>query len=113
MKEWGGEVAFLHRIVPGAADRSYGIQVARLAGLPNAVVARARRVLEQLEKSDRANAAERLVDDLPLFDALGGDPDPDDSDALRLTIAELELDEITPREALETLYRLRAIAEQD
>lgn len=113
VKEWGGEVAFLHRIVPGAADRSYGIQVARLAGLPNAVVARARRVLEQLEKSDRANAAERLVDDLPLFDALGGDPDPDDSDALRLTIAELELDEITPREALETLYRLRAIAEQD
>jgi DNA mismatch repair protein MutS len=112
VKEWGGEVAFLHRIVPGAADRSYGIQVARLAGLPKAVVARARRVLEQLEKSDRANAAERLVDDLPLFDALGADPEPDDTDPLRLTITALELDEVTPREALDILYRLRAIAEE-
>ncbi|MHA1559123.1 MAG: DNA mismatch repair protein MutS [Alphaproteobacteria bacterium] len=112
VKEWAGEVAFLHRIVPGAADRSYGIQVARLAGLPKAVVVRARRVLEQLEKSDRANAAVRLVDDLPLFNALDGDHGPADTDALRARITELELDEMTPREALEILYRLRVIAEE-
>lgn len=112
VKEWGGEVAFLHRIVPGAADRSYGIQVARLAGLPKAVVARARRVLEQLEESDRANAAVRLIDDLPLFNALDVDQDPGDIDALRSTITELELDEVTPREALAILYRLRVVAEE-
>lgn len=112
VKEWGGEVAFLHRIVPGAADRSYGIQVARLAGLPKAVVARARRVLEQLEESDRANATVRLIDDLPLFNALDVDQDPGDIDALRSTITELELDEVTPREALAILYRLRVVAEE-
>jgi DNA mismatch repair protein MutS len=67
VKEWQGDVVFLHEVGPGAADRSYGIQVARLAGLPDAVVSRAREVLQLLETSERENPAARLVDDLPLF----------------------------------------------
>ena len=113
VKEWNGEVAFLHRIIPGAADRSYGIQVARLAGLPRAVVSRARRVLEQLQESDRANAAARLIDDLPLFSAIDDDQPDSDADAVRVMLSELDLDEITPRKALEALYSLRRAAESD
>ncbi|MFN7091119.1 MAG: DNA mismatch repair protein MutS, partial [Allorhizobium sp.] len=67
VKEWDGDVIFLHEVGPGSADRSYGIQVARLAGLPAAVVARAREVLTRLEDSDRKNPAAQLIDDLPLF----------------------------------------------
>ncbi len=67
VKEWKGEVIFLHEIAPGAADRSYGIQVARLAGLPPSVVARAREVLKQLEATDRTAPTQALIDDLPLF----------------------------------------------
>src|SRR6185437_11887873 len=69
VKEWQGEVVFLHEVVPGAADRSYGIQVAKLAGLPAAVIERAKLVLAQLEAQDRAAPAQRLIDDLPLFAA--------------------------------------------
>ena len=67
VKEWKGDVVFLHEIAPGSADRSYGIQVARLAGLPPAVVARAREVLRQLEETDRKSPVDTLIDDLPLF----------------------------------------------
>ncbi len=67
VKEWHGDVVFLHEVVPGAADRSYGIQVARLAGLPAAVIERAKLVLAQLEAANRTSPARRLVDDLPLF----------------------------------------------
>ena len=66
VKEWAGDVVFLHEVVPGSADRSYGIQVAKLAGLPATVIARARQVLESLEKSDRSRPP-AFIDDLPLF----------------------------------------------
>ena len=66
VKEWKGDVVFLHEVAPGAADRSYGIQVAKLAGLPPAVIHRAKTVLESLEKSDRSGR-KPIVDDLPLF----------------------------------------------
>src|ERR1044072_848728 len=69
VKEWDGDVIFLHEVGPGAADRSYGIQVARLAGLPASVVARAREVLSLLEDADRKNPAAKLIDALPLFQA--------------------------------------------
>ena len=69
VKEWQGEVVFLHEVVPGAADRSYGIQVAKLAGLPPSVIERAKLVLAQLEAEDRISPARRLIDDLPLFAA--------------------------------------------
>ncbi len=69
VKEWKGDVVFLHEIVAGVADGSYGIQVARLAGLPEAVVARAREVLRQLEETERKAPVHALIDDLPLFSA--------------------------------------------
>ena len=69
VKEWQGDVVFLHEVVAGAADRSYGIQVAKLAGLPPSVIERAKLVLAQLEAEDRASPARRLIDDLPLFAA--------------------------------------------
>ncbi len=69
VREWQGDVIFLHEVKKGAADRSYGVQVARLAGLPDSVVARARVVLEALEKGEREGGVKKqmIIDDLPLF----------------------------------------------
>jgi len=109
VKEWKGDVVFLHEIVPGAADRSYGIQVARLAGLPAPVVARAKAVLAKLEASGRRTGGGDLVDDLPLFSAAPRPPPaavpPDPALAL---LDAIEPDDLTPRAALEALYRLKA-----
>ena len=110
--EWNGEVVFLHEVVPGAADRSYGLQVARLAGLPPAVIERARNILSELERSERERPARARIDDLPLFAAHARPPAPaarpDAPDALRQTLDAINPDEMTPREALEALYRLKA-----
>ena len=109
VKEWKGDVIFLHEIAPGAADRSYGIQVARLAGLPSAVVARAREVLKQLEATDRKSPAHALIDDLPLFSAVRAPEDETaGADPLREMLDQIAPDDLTPREALEALYRLKA-----
>ncbi|WP_332680979.1 DNA mismatch repair protein MutS [Bosea sp. (in: a-proteobacteria)] len=112
--EWNGEVVFLHEVVPGAADRSYGIQVAKLAGLPPAVVERARAILGELEKSEREKPVAALVDDLPLFAApvRRAAPAPVPAagpDELRAALQGLDPDEMTPREALEALYRLKRL----
>src|SRR5207237_3483081 len=74
VKEWQGEVVFLHEVIAGAADRSYGIQVAKLAGLPAAVIERAKLVLAELEAIDRTAPTRRLADDLPLFSAVPTPP---------------------------------------
>jgi DNA mismatch repair protein MutS len=114
VKEWQGEVVFLHEVVPGAADRSYGIQVAKLAGLPASVIERAKLVLAQLEAEDRMSPARRLIDDLPLFAAARpAAPAPrSDNDAALATLVEalaaLHPDEMSPRQALEALYALKA-----
>ncbi|AWM88098.1 DNA mismatch repair protein MutS [Microvirga sp. 17 mud 1-3] len=108
--EWHGEVVFLHEVVPGAADRSYGLQVARLAGLPAAVVERARAILSELERSDREHPKKALVDDLPLFAVAAPRPEPAKPaapDPLRQALEALDPDEMTPRDALEALYRLK------
>jgi DNA mismatch repair protein MutS len=109
VKEWQGDVVFLHEVVAGAADRSYGIQVAKLAGLPASVIERARLVLAKLEQEDRA--APKGFEDLPLFAA--GAPSrmaPEDDAAQRLisALAAINPDEMSPREAMEALYALRA-----
>ncbi|WEK51097.1 MAG: DNA mismatch repair protein MutS [Candidatus Kaistia colombiensis] len=110
VKEWNGDVVFLHEIVAGAADRSYGIQVAKLAGLPASVVARARDVLAHLEETDRKSPAATLIDDLPLFAALAAKPSPVvEEDRLGPVLDGLLPDDMTPREALEALYRLKAL----
>ncbi|MCW5746596.1 MAG: DNA mismatch repair protein MutS [Alphaproteobacteria bacterium] len=110
VKEWQGEVVFLHEVAPGAADRSYGIHVAKLAGLPATVVARAEAVLAALEKGEQSGAVARLADDLPLFAA--APPRPATSTAPQPSAVEAELaavnpDELTPRAALELIYAWR------
>jgi DNA mismatch repair protein MutS len=110
VKEWQGDVVFLHEVAPGAADRSYGIHVAKLAGLPPAVVARAEAVLALLEKGEQSGALARLADDLPLFSAArpAGAPMAKRS-AVEAALAEVQPDALTPRAALELIYRLKGL----
>ena len=110
VKEWRGDVVFLHEVAPGAADRSYGIHVAKLAGLPQAVIARATSVLETLEKGEQSGALARLAEDLPLF-SLARRPEavaPKPS-AVETAVGDIRPDELTPREALDALYRLKGM----
>ncbi|HUF56406.1 MAG TPA: DNA mismatch repair protein MutS, partial [Thermohalobaculum sp.] len=114
VREWEGEVVFLHEVRPGTADRSYGVQVARLAGLPDAVIARAREVLERLETAERGGAA-GLVDALPLFAARPPPPPPaaPGAEPLAARLAAIHPDELSPREALDLVYELKALAHEE
>jgi DNA mismatch repair protein MutS len=114
VKEHDGDVVFMHEVRRGAADRSYGVQVAKLAGLPAAVVARARVVLEALERGERegSGAQRALIDDLPLFAAI---PPPPPAPTRRHSVVEKRLEDIlpdslSPREALDLIYELKALA---
>ena len=110
VKEWQGDVIFLHEVAPGAADRSYGIQVAKLAGLPRAVIARAEQVLVQLEKSGQSGAVGKLIDDLPLFQAAPRPPPaPAKVSEAETLLRETPIDDLSPRQALELLYKLKAL----
>jgi DNA mismatch repair protein MutS len=112
VKEWQGDVVFLHEVLPGSADRSYGIQVAKLAGLPPPVIARAKSVLAKLEAQDRGQTARALADDLPLFAvpsrAAAEAAPPSEAEQLVEAVKALHPDELSPREALEALYALKA-----
>jgi DNA mismatch repair protein MutS len=109
VKEWKGDVVFLHEVTAGAADRSYGIQVAKLAGLPPKVIERAREVLRSLEKSDRSRPRLTL-DDLPLFAVPAAQrEDPSGHPALAALEA-LNPDELSPKEALQRLYELKRLS---
>jgi len=111
VKEWGGEVIFLHEIRKGAADRSYGVQVARLAGLPDAVIDRARKILEVLESGERSGAGKpaTLIDDLPLFRAAPPAPKPAPARAseVEARLHDILPDQLTPLEALSLIYELK------
>lgn len=113
VREFQGEVVFLHEVKKGAADRSYGVQVAKLAGLPDAVIERARIVLNALEKGERERGASpnALVDDLPLFSAnpSPGAPVPSGPSTLDLRLSDINPDTLSPREALELIYELKAL----
>src|SRR5262249_16392539 len=112
VREWRDDIIFLHKVKLGAADRSYGIQVARLAGLPKAVTKRAAEVLQLLEKADRKAAdGEAWLADLPLFASRTKDEAslPQVS-AVEQALAHISPDEISPKAALEALYALKALA---
>ena len=112
VKEWHGGIVFLHEVVPGAADRSYGIQVAKLAGLPSEVLSRAQEVLDALEAGDMGRRTQTLIDELPLFSAARkSSAAAAPPSAVEAELRALALDELTPRQALEALYRLKALAQ--
>ncbi|WP_432448843.1 DNA mismatch repair protein MutS [Aliiroseovarius marinus] len=114
VKEWEGEVIFLHEVHKGAADRSYGVQVAKLAGLPESVVARANVVLDALEKGEREGSGQKaVIDDLPLFSA-SAKPEPETKmpqylKDLELVLHDAHPDDMKPIEALSLLYELKEI----
>jgi DNA mismatch repair protein MutS len=112
VKEWRGDVVFLHEVADGAADRSYGVHVARLAGLPETVLARAEQVLHRLEQGETRSTAD-LADDLPLFAAASrarptaaapAEPSP-----IETALREVNADDLTPKAALELIYRLKEL----
>ncbi|WP_349592633.1 DNA mismatch repair protein MutS [Azospirillum argentinense] len=119
IKEWQGDVVFLHEVTAGAADRSYGIHVAKLAGLPGAVVGRAEEVLTILESGDQNAAIHRLAEDLPLFSAALKRPPPapavsapaapPEPSRVEEALKSIDPDSLTPRQALDELYRLRGL----
>ena len=116
VREWEGDVIFLHEVRDGAADRSYGVQVAQLAGLPPAVITRARSVLDALEKGERENTSPKaLIDDLPLFSAVASaspQPKPRTENKIEAQIKDLHPDEMTPIEALQALYQLKTLVQE-
>ncbi|WP_107846356.1 DNA mismatch repair protein MutS [Litoreibacter ponti] len=109
VKEWDGDVIFLHEVRRGAADRSYGVQVAKLAGLPASVIDRARLVLEQLEAGEREGGTRQkaLIDDLPLFSAAPPPAAPAKNSTVEERLKDISPDELTPRDALQLLYELK------
>ncbi|WP_208439158.1 DNA mismatch repair protein MutS [Bartonella quintana] len=112
VKNWDGDVVFLHEVMPGAADRSYGVQVAKLAGLPTAVITRATDVLHQLEQGETAGKGNKLIDDLPLFSLKTTSLINEETNKhcmLHEALKNIYPDELSPKEALEVLYRLKQL----
>ena len=106
VREWRGELIFLHQVEPGAADRSYGLAVARLAGVPAPVLSRARSVLARLEQTrEKTGGIAAGLTDLPLFEAAAPAADP-----VAARLAGIDVDNITPREALDLLAELKSLA---
>jgi DNA mismatch repair protein MutS len=111
-REWKGDLVLLHELADGPADRSYGLAVARLAGMPPATVARAKAVLDKLEAGRaKTGGLAAGLDDLPLF-AAAIEAEEEQCDTLRDELAALDVDALTPRDALDTLYRLQALARE-
>ncbi len=108
VKEWKGDIVFLHAVKPGSADRSYGIHVARLAGLPESVISRAEIVLRTLEKGEHSGTVTKLADDLPLFSIMREPVQKPYVSELEERLKTIDPDALTPREALEALYALKA-----
>jgi DNA mismatch repair protein MutS len=109
-REWKSELVFLHEVARGPADRSYGLAVAKLAGLPPPVLGRARSVLAKLEEGRAATGGIAAgLDDLPLFAAAAAQEEPE-PDPVAAALAEVDADALTPREALDLVYRLKRLA---
>jgi DNA mismatch repair protein MutS len=110
VKEWQGGIVFLHEVAPGAADRSYGIQVAKLAGLPGDVLKRAQEILHALERGDSGRRAKTVVDELPLFAAVAPTAPQVFEAKLQSRVQAINVDELSPRDALQLLYELKDLA---
>jgi len=117
VKEWKGDIIFLHEVIKGAADQSYGIHVAKLAGLPASVILRARQVLKQLQKSEVSGNLAKLADDLPLFSAVVTDAQnqhaTDRTQAIINLVNDIDPDALSPREALDRLYQIKNLCQKE
>lgn len=112
VKEWKGDIIFLHNVISGSADHSYGIHVAKLAGLPKIVINRARDVLDMLEQGEQSGALKQLADDLPLFSAtaIQNDNKQQSSSPALQKLEEIEPDNLTAKKALDLIYELKELA---
>ncbi len=116
IKEFNDQVIFLHEVIDGAADRSYGIHVAKLAGLPKAVVKRAEQVLQSLEQDGKSHSVAKLADDLPLFAVMKAKEEEKVIEKASPAVEALEQlnpDDLTPREALDKLYELKNLLNKE
>jgi DNA mismatch repair protein MutS len=109
VSEWKDSIVFLHEVARGAADRSYGIHVAKLAGLPSAVIARAEEVLRALEEGREGHKPLARIDDLPLFSALRHETVPSRQSAVEDKLAGVLPDTLAPKAALELIYELKLL----
>ena len=109
VREWEGDIIFLHEVRKGAADRSYGVQVAKLAGIPQTVINRATEVLEKLENNDQGGKTQTLIDELPLFNISPSNlVKPDTTSSVEMELKSIHPDELTPKDALSLIYKLKA-----
>ena len=106
IKEWNNTIVFMHKVVRGHANRSYGIHVAQLAGLPNTVIKRAEDILERLTHNNKDNTSEQMIKDLPLFE-IPSNPAPRVESELEKQLEVIDPDTLSPREALDILYMLK------
>jgi len=112
VKEWQDKIVFLHEVIAGHANRSYGIHVAELAGLPKGVIQRAQQVLQALEENEQGAATTKLAEDLPLFQAVQETaPSFQEKSAALEKLETIHPDDMTPREALDALYEIKRLAE--
>ncbi|MDD3371871.1 MAG: DNA mismatch repair protein MutS, partial [Alphaproteobacteria bacterium] len=107
IREWDKDIVFLHEVVGGVADRSYGIHVARMAGLPPSAIARASQVLAELENAKKAVAPGEIVGALPAFDAEASPDVKTISKELEGLLMSLDPDALNPRQALDLLYKIK------
>jgi len=112
VQEWKGDIVFLHEVIAGAADQSYGIHVAKLAGLPPAVIARSQQILEELHKSETSGTLNNLVDNLPAFENVARVNAPQIPPALQSFLDKLDPDAMSPKDALEAIYSLRKLTKE-
>ena len=109
VREWEGDIIFLHEVKKGAADRSYGVQVARLAGIPETVINRAKEVLEKLEHADQGGKTSVLIDELPLFNSKPNSfVKPKHLSLVEEELKDIHPDELTPKDALNLIYKLKS-----
>ncbi len=109
VKEWKGDIIFMHKVGQGSADRSYGIHVAKLAGIPETVIKRAESVLTLLQSGEQSGALSRLADDLPLFSAMSDNAQEALPSALEKKLTEITPDTLSPKDALDLIYELKAL----
>ncbi len=111
VKEWKGDIVFMHKVISGSADHSYGIHVAKLAGLPKSVTRRAQEVLTLLQSGEQSGALSRLADDLPLFAAQKHISEDHDS-PLETLLKNTNPDTLSPKDALDILYQLKDLQKE-